>query len=171
MPDYTMHPSMNPIPTFVPLADTAHATAVEAMMAALYAEDPAGHAVDTAGFRRTIETLLREPGAGHIILFLETGEPVGYAVLIPYWSNEFGGRLIVIDELFVIPERRGRGIAKAFFAYLRAAPPMESVGVALEVTPGNLRAQKLYASMGFAPRKNTVLFCAWNSLRTEPRES
>lgn len=171
MPDYTMHATMHAFPTFATLADMTHGALVESMMAALYAEDPAAHAVDPAGFRRTIETLVREPAAGRIVLFEECGVPVGYAILIPYWSNEFGGRLIVVDELFVIPERRGRGIGKAFFAHLRATRPMESVGIALEVTPGNARARKLYAALGFSPRKNSLHVCAWRDLRAEAAES
>jgi hypothetical protein len=30
----------------------------------------------------------------------------GYALLIPYWSNELGGTLLYVDEIFVIPEAR-----------------------------------------------------------------
>ncbi len=36
-------------------------------------------------------------------MFHEGVQLVGYAILIPYWSNEFGGNLLFIDELFVSP--------------------------------------------------------------------
>ncbi len=160
--------TMKAFPTFSTLTDMARGSVVENMMAALFAEDPAAHAVDVAGFRRTIDVLIRDPAAGRIILFVEAEMPVGYAIVIPYWSNEFGGRLLVVDELFVIPERRGRGIARAFFSHLDATRPMEAIGVALEVTPANVRAKTLYASLGFLPRKNSVHLQIW-PIPPEPR--
>jgi hypothetical protein len=43
---------------------------------------------------------------------------LGYALLIPYWSNEFGGVLLFVDELFVLREVRNRGIGHSFFRFL-----------------------------------------------------
>ena len=161
-----MHTPMNESPTFTPLTDTTHAAAVEQMMATLYTEDPSAHPILSANFRRTIDTLLTDPAAGRIILFTQDSTPLGYAILIPYWSNEFGGRLIMVDELFVLPAHRGQGIAKQFFAHLKSTRPMNAVGLALEATPTNTRAQKLYQSLGFHPRKNSAMICTWSDMKS-----
>ncbi len=127
------------------------------MMRALFDEDQAAHPVDDTGFPRTIEALLDDPSRGQIVLF-ENGESLqGYALLIPYWSNEFGGTLLFIDEIFVLPDARGRGIGKSFFRFLREKRPYDPAALALEVTPSNDRAYSLYASLGFEKRKNSVL--------------
>ena len=152
-----------PHTTFMTLTDMTYASVVEDMMAALYTEDPAAHPIDPAGFRRTIEHFVHNPTSGSIVLFTDAGDPAGYAILIPFWSNEFGGQLVFVDELFVMPEYRGRGIARAFFTHLRATRPGNAMGLALEVTPGNVRAQKLYASLGFQTRKNLLQFCVWDA--------
>jgi GNAT superfamily N-acetyltransferase len=159
----------SPTLLFATLIDATYTTIVEDMMAALYIEDPSSHPVDQSIFRRTIETLIREPTTGRIILFVESGDPVGYAILLPYWSNEYGGRLVVVDELFVLPEHRGRGIATAFFGYLREARPYEARGIALEVTPANARARKLYTSLGFTQRKNSLHVCTWDALKARTK--
>ena len=81
----------------------------------------------------------------------------GYALLIPYWSNEFGGTLLFIDELFVIAQARSRGIARQFFAFLAASRPFRAVALALEVDPTNERAKNLYESIGFECRPYSTL--------------
>ena len=97
------------------------------------------------------------PPARRIIHFLSSGLLRGYALLIPYWSNECGGTVLFVDELFVSPQFCGRGIASRFFTYLAAKRPFNAVGVALEVGPGNERAQRFYESLGFGVRRHALL--------------
>ena len=123
------------------------------MMRGLYAEDQAAHAPDISLFPTTVEHLVANPSAGQIVLFHEREELVGYAILIPYWSNEFGGNLLFVDELFVAPAYRNRGIAHRFFARIGQERPFDAVALALEVSPGNGRANGLYESLGFAQRE------------------
>ena len=128
------------------------------MMRGLYSEDPSD--ANTPGetqFLRTIRVLLEKPDRGRIVLFFEGQTIQGYAVLIPYWSNEFGGTLLFVDELFVKPEARNRGIGREFFEFLRTQRPFDAIVSALEVSPKNLRARKLYFSLGFEPRNYTMM--------------
>jgi GNAT superfamily N-acetyltransferase len=128
-----------------------------AMMRALYEEDPPSSPVDPARFAATVETLLAEPSRGSILLIEERSTTCGYAILIPYWSNEFGGTILYVDELFVVPQARNRGIAHQFFDFLAKTRPFDAVALALEVSPANERARRLYESVGFAPRRNVTL--------------
>ena len=77
----------------------------------------------------------------------------GYALLIPYWSNEFGGIVVLLDELLVEQQFRGQGIGRAFLRFLDEHRPFEAVALALEVSPKNAGARALYESMGFEERK------------------
>jgi ribosomal protein S18 acetylase RimI-like enzyme len=130
---------------------------VLAMMRALYFEDPPPHPVDHERFALTIERFLDEPARGSVTVFVEEGKTCGYALLVPYWSNEYGGTILHVDELFVVSEARSRGIARQFFDFLSRTQPFDAVAIALEVSPANLRAQRLYESIGFSPRRNTTL--------------
>ena len=142
---------------FSTMSDKTYAEGVLSMMQALYAEDEPASEADFRRFPATIDLVLREPGRGRIILFRESGSLVGYALLIPYWSNEFGGTLLFVDELYVNPEARSRGIGRRFFELLSNEPPFAAVAIALEVSPRNTRARALYESLGFIPRANAQL--------------
>lgn len=143
--------------TFHVMNDLQHKDDVVAMMRSLYEEDHAAHPPNYSLFPDTIEHLVSYPPAGQIIVFKLEEELVGYALLIPYWSNEFGGVVLFVDELFVSAKYRNRGIAHSFFRYLAQEPPFGAVEFALEVSPSNLNAKRLYESLGFALRPNAIL--------------
>jgi len=142
---------------FVTLTRDGSASDVLAMMRALYVEDEPAFAVDHRRFPLTIEFLLAEPSRGSVIVFADGTGLRGYAILIPYWSNEFGGTLLCVDELFVVPEARNRGIGHQFFEFLSRTRPFDAIAIGLEVSPGNVRAQRLYESIGFRRRRNATL--------------
>ena len=122
------------------------------MMRGLYHSDPPDPNIDSSKFPITIARLLAEPSRGRIVLFVDHDALHGYAVLIPYWSNEFGGVVLWLDELFVDEPFRRLGVAKAFFAFLEIERPFEARVLALEVAPSNARARALYESMGLRER-------------------
>ena len=73
-------------------------------------------------------------------------------MLIAFWSNELGGNICGVDELFVVPEYRSQGFGKSFFEALAQGDlwPTPIVGMALGVTPDNVRGRRLYERLGFA---------------------
>jgi ribosomal protein S18 acetylase RimI-like enzyme len=142
---------------FITLTRGQDASGVLAMMRALYLEDPPSFSVDPDRFGLTIERFLDDPARGSVIVFTDAGKTRGYALLVPYWSNEYGGTIVYVDELFVVPEARNRGIARQFFDFLGQTRPFDAVAIALEVSPANLRAQRLYESIGLSPRRNITL--------------
>jgi len=150
---------------FSVMGDLQRRDEVVKMMRGLYEEDQAAHAPNFSLFPATVERLLSNPSAGQIVLFHEREELVGYAILIPYWSNEFGGNLLFVDELFVAPAYRNRGIAHRFFARIGQERPFDAVALALEVSPGNRNANRLYESLGFERRENAVLLRSLDSVR------
>ena len=137
---------------FVTMIDRQWAPDVLRMMRALYEADGQEHRVDAETFPSTIDYLLANPASGRIVLLTDGGVLHGYALLVSYWSNEWGGVVLLLDELFVDEAFRGRGIAKAFFRHLERERPFGAVVVALEVSSRNTRARALYESMGFTDR-------------------
>ena len=148
-----------PTINFITMNDRLHKAEVLAMMHGLHSEDEAASHVNRSWFPLTIEFLLANPSRGRIILFEEGSSNRGYALLVPFWSNEFGGNVVVVDELFVIPEARNRGIARNFFRFLDEQRPFNAVALALEVSPGNTGALRLYQSLGFSCRNNSLTYC------------
>ncbi|VTR97635.1 GNAT family N-acetyltransferase [Tuwongella immobilis] len=137
-------------------ADRHWSPNVCSMMAGLYAEDPPSSPAPIDRFPVTIETLLTQPHLGTIVLIWEE-LPIGYALLIPYWSNEFGGIILMIDELYIEAPHRGRGIGRGFFEWLTVNRRVDHVALMLEVSPRNHAARRLYESLGFTERSNRLL--------------
>ena len=128
------------------------------MMGALYAEDaPSYKGMSSTHFSRTLLQFLEHPERGSVILIWEEEHLAGYALLVPYWSNEFGGTIVFIDELFVRKEFRGRGLGSQFLRFVEETRPFDMVACMLENTRSNERARRLYERAGFGMRENHVM--------------
>lgn len=127
--------------------------AVATLVTELYSDDP-GEFPAQPDIRATFDELARRPEKGQIIVFELEGDLVGYAILVFFWSNEFGGDIIEIDEMVVSSKHRSRGIGKAFFTWLDSTYT-GCAGYALQTTEHNEMARKLYQAAGFKQSKNT----------------
>ncbi len=133
---------------------------VGSLMLALYEEDPAPTPVTLKGALRTLGRLEAEPVRGRAVLHGDGFGIDAYALLCSFWSNELGGEVCIVDELYVIPSSRRRGIASRLIGGLAGrelAWFRDAVALELEVTPSNARARALYARLGFAAYKNALM--------------
>ena len=135
------------------LATASDDEAIVSMCMALNAEDPGLNPVQPQQVRRTLAKLREEPNRGRAVVCDVESRTVGYALLISFWSNELGGEICNIDELFVAPLYRGRGLATALLEELadkeQSVWPIRPAALTLEVTSQNERARALYERLGF----------------------
>ncbi len=127
---------------------------VVTMIFALYEEDPVGVPITEDRISRTIVELAEKPDKGDIFLFLFDGQIAGYSISINCWSNEHGGDVRVIDEIYVLPPFRHRGIASAFLDFVLSELDTTGTMLQLEVTPTNQRALNYYKRKGFSLSEN-----------------
>mmetsp|Transcript_6985 Transcript_6985/g.11259 ORF Transcript_6985/g.11259 Transcript_6985/m.11259 type:complete len:110 (-) Transcript_6985:2382-2711(-) len=79
--------------------------------------------------------------------------PIGYIVVTFGWSVEFGGMDGFVDELYVRPGVRGRGIASEVLISLpRALAGAGLKALHLEVGAANENAARIYSRAGFRLR-------------------
>jgi GNAT superfamily N-acetyltransferase len=132
---------------------------IVAMCEALYTEDPSALTVTPPQTRRTLAALRAEPWRGRAVVAECDGKVAGYALLISFWSNELGGSICDVDELFVRPAFRRRGFGSSLFRAIERRTIWDEpcVGMALIVTDGNQRARSLYQRIGFKPSGTTLL--------------
>ncbi|MEO0828872.1 MAG: GNAT family N-acetyltransferase [Pseudomonadota bacterium] len=81
--------------------------------------------------------------------------PVGYLVLSFGWSLEMGGIDCFLDEIYIRPPVRGRGMARE--ALVALLPGLAQAGVTamhLEVKRDREQAARLYAKLGFEARED-----------------
>lgn len=104
-----------------------------------------------------IAPLLSGSPHGAIWLVGPRRAPVGYVVLTFGWSVEFGGLDAIVDELFIRPAVRGRGMGQE--ALDGVAKAMKQAGLRalhLEVDGSDERARKFYRKAHFSPRDKYI---------------
>ena len=114
-----------------------------------------GAALTADELARAARGLVEVEGRGAILVARAPG-PVGVAVLAYTWTLEHGGRAAWLDELYVVPERRGAGIGQRMLAAaLTVARADGCLGLDLEVDADHARAESLYLREGFVklPRR------------------
>lgn len=123
------------------------------MMAEFYAE--ANFPLDRRWAGSSFAALLADSARGAVWIVSHEGEPAGYVVLTVRFSMEQGGLDAFIDDLFVRPPQRRRGLGHLALQALFADCRQRGVrAVHVEVGRNNAPAQSLYASHGLAPRQD-----------------
>ena len=133
------------------LATPEHLDRLMSLVTAFHAEE--GIEQDAAARQAALQPLLEGIPHGAAYLIGPPRAPIGYIVISFGWSVEFGGLDGFIDELFIRPGVRGRGIASEVLISLPSA--LSSAGLKalhLEVDRANATARRVYARAGFAPR-------------------
>ena len=138
------------------LAKPEHLEKLVTLVEAFHAEEGISSSDDTR--RAGVLPLLEGIPHGCAYLIGPPNAPIGYIVICFGWSVEFGGMDAMIDELFIRPGVRGRGIAsEALIALPRALSPFGLRAIHLEVNKDNPNARKLYSRAGFEARENYML--------------
>lgn len=134
------------------LATAEHLDRLVALSGA-FAEEM-GFAADPAQRAEALSPLLSGTSPHGAVYVIGPGRaPVGYVALSFGWSLEFGGLDAVIDEIYVRPQVRGRGVATQVLQALAMALRGAGVrGLHLEVAREDEKSQKLCRKAGFAPR-------------------
>ena len=121
------------------------------LAAAFYTDgDAVDHPVPAHHAARTFDALMAGTPYADAFLAEDGSGPLGFILLALTWSNEAGGLVVWIEELLALPHARGKGVGRALINQTREAYP-DANRYRLEVTAGNARAIRLYASLGFTP--------------------
>jgi GNAT superfamily N-acetyltransferase len=117
-----------------------------------------GYPFDVAGKRRAMAELLANPSYGRIVAFEVDGAVAGYLVVAFGFSLEFGGRDAFVDELFVLPSARGRGLGTQALELAEQLCRENSIhALHLEVEFVNESAKRLYARRGYAEHTRQLM--------------
>lgn len=141
-------------------AEPLSAATVEIMLGLVRAMgDEDGHPVDAGGEAAVRALAVGDPFARAWLLRALPGGPfIGYVVLTLGFSIEYGGRDGFVDELYVAPDARGRGIGTAALQFVMdQARELGFRALHLEVMPGNDRALELYNRHGFTDTRRHLM--------------
>lgn len=99
--------------------------------------------------RQFIKTRLEQKDSV-IFLGTENNKPLGYTQLFPSWSSVSMQRVWILNDLYVIPEARNQGVAKALMNAVRDySVETKAVRLILATEVTNKIGQNLYESMGY----------------------
>jgi GNAT superfamily N-acetyltransferase len=105
---------------------------------------------DAAGISRGIDAALAPHSSAWLWLAERQGRPAGIFLANRIVSVEKGGYALWVEELYVVPEERRTGVARALLARVRAEAEGEGIrAIDLEVVPSQAAALALYRALGF----------------------
>ncbi|WP_375172739.1 GNAT family N-acetyltransferase [Pseudooceanicola sp.] len=105
-----------------------------------------------------LKPLLEGSPYGGVWLVGPPRAPIGYVVICFGWSVEFGGMDGFVDELYIRPSVRGRGIGTDVLINLPKQLAKNGLrAIHLEVSRVAVRTQEAYKRAGFKPRADYML--------------
>lgn len=102
--------------------------------------------------------MLSEPGLGAGWLAVSEAVPVGYLLAVYVFSLEHLGLTAEIDEFYVVPSQRGRGVGAELLKTAEGEfVRMGCTNVSLQLSKNNGLARSFYHRHGYAERSGYEL--------------
>ena len=100
-----------------------------------------------------LQRLLAEPRLGAACVAETEGRLAGYLIAVTVLSLEHGGLMAEIDEFFVLPEARTRGVGTRLLEAAEAALAARGCPrLQLQLSVGNAAAREFYEHRGYRAR-------------------
>lgn len=94
----------------------------------------------------------------------EGGTPAGFTQLYPTYSSIRLARLWLLNDLFVVPEERGKGFSIALIEHVQDfAKKTGAAGVTLQTDLTNDIGNQLYPKMGFELENTHYNYYCWDN--------
>ncbi len=121
---------------------------VLAMMRVFYDSPAVFHTSSDAVLERDVEDCLGELPYIEGFVYEDGGTLAGYAMIAKGYTTEYGGLCVWLEDLYIKPEYRRRGLGRAMLSYLEEQYP-EAVRFKLEVERENEGAVLAYKRSGY----------------------
>lgn len=113
-----------------------------------YTSEAVLHSIPQEYIETTFDNLVNNTPYAKGYMIEYNGEIAGYVLLAITYSNEVGGKVVWIEEIFIKEEFRGKGIGKNVFGQIKELNK-DAKRFRLEVTKENLGAIRLYENLGY----------------------
>ncbi|NNG02364.1 MAG: GNAT family N-acetyltransferase [Desulfobacteraceae bacterium] len=117
--------------------------------------------------RQAFDELIGNPALGGVWLMYENETRAGYIVLTYGFSMAYGGRDAYVEDLYVLPEFRDRGVGRCGIHTLFEACRAQGIrAVHVDVGTDNTPAIGLYTAFGFKKQGHLFLTCTLSDENT-----
>ena len=103
--------------------------------------------VPESHFEVTFEEIMIRSEYAEAFIFEYNNEIAGYGLIAKTFSQEAGGIVVWIEEIYVKAEFRNQGLGSEFIEYVKTN--ISARRYRLETEPDNIKAQNLYKRHGF----------------------
>lgn len=114
-----------------------------------YSSDAVLHPIPHEYLERTADEALRSDTYAEIYLLEYEGRTAGYGLTARTFSQEAGGQVLWIEELYIREDFRSKGLGREFFSYIEERNKDRITRIRLEVEEDNTRAISLYERLGY----------------------
>ena len=117
------------------------------LMSDFYSESR--YVLDRARAESAFAAILSDERLGFVWLIDDETKVVGYLVVTLRFGMEYGGLIACIDDLFVVPQSRNKGLSTAALIQVRDFCKTSGIrAITVEVGLGNGPAQAVYRQVG-----------------------
>ncbi len=107
------------------------------------------HPIPASSIRAAFAEICRSDEYLEAFLIVSDGETVGYTQLAKTFSQEAGGRVLWIEELYLRPSWHGRDLGTEVLRWIEREYTPRFKRLRLEAEPANARAMSLYSKLGY----------------------
>ncbi|HET7371701.1 MAG TPA: GNAT family N-acetyltransferase [Gammaproteobacteria bacterium] len=97
-------------------------------------------------------------GESVVFVAFESDKPLGFVQLYPSFSSVSACRIWILNDLFVVPESRGRGVGRGLMERARRHASETGARQLVLETAADNPAQKLYESLGYVCQNDASRF-------------
>lgn len=119
------------------------------LTAEFYSTDAVSHPIPYEFHEKTFDELMRSDDYMEVFILEYNGKSAGYCMIAKTYSQEAGGMVMWIEELYILREYRSKGLGKELFRFLEETKDDSIARLRLEVEADNNIAKSLYQKMGF----------------------
>ena len=115
-----------------------------------YSSEAVLHPLPEEIYHKNFDQLTRENPYTKGYILEQEERPAGYLILSFTFSAEVGGSVVLVEELYVLPEFQNKGLGRQTLDFVRREFP-QAARFRLEVTAQNRGALRLYRRAGYQP--------------------
>lgn len=109
------------------------------------------HPIQEECLKNTFQTALEGSPYMRGLMLVENDTTIGYLLLSFTYSNEVGGMVVWIEEIFIKEPYRNKGYGTKVFTWVKETYQTSAKRFRLEVSPENEGAKALYQKLGYSP--------------------
>ena len=114
-----------------------------------YHSDAVLSPVPRSYIEKTVDDALPSDAYAELFVCEQKGEIAGYGLTAKTFSQEAGGFVLWIEEIYIREPFRSKGLGREFFAYIEDHKGENVTRLRLEVEEDNTRAVALYKKLGY----------------------